>query len=418
MQRVLPIFVGLVVFGLVTFGLLNADNLPPGAYLPIVIGSEDGPTRMPTSIFTSTPTATNTATDAPTNTPTSTPTATNTATPSPTPSLANCGSLPMIISSDTEMTSGCFYRTESENVLIEEGVTLSIPENVEIRFGGYMRVDGTLIAHGTEGKPVRFDGGGIEIRALSGNTSSLRDLIIESVTTSTSSVDGALRVVGAQPELDGITLQGIVGVSLNIGAAQGHTVTFRNGKFIGNKAKAILNERVIFENNYIEGTRSGNVTGAVTANGENIMIRNNTFYNNETVPLFLFGGSEESPIQVIGNVIEGNFGGAIKTGCTDNQDCNVLIQSNHIESNLGSGGFTTTPLIKVSCGNILQDNNFQDNLTNLIIEVRTFSGCDIDATNNWWGTDQAAEIDDLIYDYYDDFELGKVIYEPFSIEPN
>lgn len=45
-------------------------------------------------------------------------------------------------------------------------------------------------------------------------------------------------------------------------------------------------------------------------------------------------------------------------------------------------------------------------------------GAPIDATNNWWGTVITSEIDSLIYDYDDDFTLGKIMYEPFSIEPN
>jgi hypothetical protein len=48
------------------------------------------------------------------------------------------------------------------------------------------------------------------------------------------------------------------------------------------------------------------------------------------------------------------------------------------------------------------------------------SDTDIDISNNWWGTTNQAEINAAIYDYYDDFTLGKVNYSPFltSIEPN
>jgi hypothetical protein len=37
--------------------------------------------------------------------------------------------------------------------------------------------------------------------------------------------------------------------------------------------------------------------------------------------------------------------------------------------------------------------------------------------NNWWGTTDTALISQHIYDYYDDTDLQKVIYQPFATEP-
>lgn len=38
-------------------------------------------------------------------------------------------------------------------------------------------------------------------------------------------------------------------------------------------------------------------------------------------------------------------------------------------------------------------------------------------SNNYWGTTNEEEIDASIYDFYDDFDLGKVQYEPFLTQP-
>jgi len=38
--------------------------------------------------------------------------------------------------------------------------------------------------------------------------------------------------------------------------------------------------------------------------------------------------------------------------------------------------------------------------------------------NNYWGTTNTSEIDQKIYDFYDDFTAGKVIYEPILTVPN
>ena len=42
----------------------------------------------------------------------------------------------------------------------------------------------------------------------------------------------------------------------------------------------------------------------------------------------------------------------------------------------------------------------------------------IDAENNYWGTTTESEIQDAIYDYNDDFELGEVDYTPYPTSPN
>ena len=41
----------------------------------------------------------------------------------------------------------------------------------------------------------------------------------------------------------------------------------------------------------------------------------------------------------------------------------------------------------------------------------------ITATNNWWGTANISEIEELIYDYYDNLDIGEVFFEPFAQAP-
>jgi len=44
-------------------------------------------------------------------------------------------------------------------------------------------------------------------------------------------------------------------------------------------------------------------------------------------------------------------------------------------------------------------------------------GTDVDATYNWWGTTNETVIKEHIYDYYDDYNLGRVLYKPFLVPP-
>jgi parallel beta-helix repeat protein len=71
-------------------------------------------------------------------------------------------------------------------------------------------------------------------------------------------------------------------------------------------------------------------------------------------------------------------------------------------------GVTESPYI-ITNNNIYENMNY-DMLNNVKFQIN--------ATNNWWGTTDTLKIDEKIYDYYDDFEFGKVLYLPILIAPN
>jgi hypothetical protein len=62
--------------------------------------------------------------------------------------------------------------------------------------------------------------------------------------------------------------------------------------------------------------------------------------------------------------------------------------------------------------NVLYNNIFG----NFLYNFQNLGSFDINATNIWWGTTNDAEISQHIYDYYDDYELGKIVYDPFLTE--
>jgi hypothetical protein len=71
------------------------------------------------------------------------------------------------------------------------------------------------------------------------------------------------------------------------------------------------------------------------------------------------------------------------------------------------------------CRTKLNNNNMQfDILPNWFVYMyRGQSGCELDAKENWWGTDSSENIGERIYDYSDDFELPKVVFQPFATKP-
>jgi len=56
---------------------------------------------------------------------------------------------------------------------------------------------------------------------------------------------------------------------------------------------------------------------------------------------------------------------------------------------------------------------------NYIYDIKLYNDVpNVDASNNWWGTTNITLIDEHIYDFYDDFTLGKVNYIPILSVPH
>jgi hypothetical protein len=61
-------------------------------------------------------------------------------------------------------------------------------------------------------------------------------------------------------------------------------------------------------------------------------------------------------------------------------------------------------------------NNIHDNAVYNVLDRIPFD-TDINATYNWWGTINETQIQEDIFDYYDNYTLGKVLYQPYLIAP-
>ena len=117
-------------------------------------------------------------------------------------------------------------------------------------------------------------------------------------------------------------------------------------------------------------------------------IRNNTIANNE---VGIDGGET-----IEGNLIINNIYG-IKGGAE--------IRSNTIVNN--SVG------VQSSFRTLVYNNIYNNSEFN----VRSLSSDNVNATHNWWGTTNTSAIEQTIYDYYEDFNLGKVSFAPILTEP-
>jgi hypothetical protein len=135
---------------------------------------------------------------------------------------------------------------------------------------------------------------------------------------------------------------------------------------------------------------------------------------------------------VEGNIIVNNVWGIsggfpIRNNIVANNKCGItgssIIEGNVIINNeigiVGGTQITTNTIAKNTLGiksgfSTLNYNNIYDNQMN----VNFTSSNNADATYNWWGTTDTDKISQSIYDYKNDFTLGKVNFEPFLTSPN
>lgn len=193
---------------------------------------------------------------------------------------------------------------------------------------------------------------------------------------------------------------------------------------------AIISNNRIYGNYYTY--RSGkydevNVTVATT--GIRVSGENNAYISNNIIS----GGGDgiffdvtRGDDEIVGNTIYGGQGNGIvvsseanliiKENIIDNytvygvsiQDSQAIIQNNTIRNNSGGG-------ILLLANVLVNYNNIQNN-GNASIFLSTSSN--INAQFNWWGTTDQQAINQTIYDFKNDFNLGKVNFTPSLTAPN
>jgi parallel beta-helix repeat protein len=294
-----------------------------------------------------------------------------------------------IINSDTTWTKANSPYNLTGNMAIDKGVTLTIESGVTVNLNKYyIRVNGTLNARGTSTDNIYLNAatdGYIEFTASSTgwNSQTGTGSIIANVVVNT-----ILRTGGSSIMVNNNTIT--KGISLGGGSP-----------IISKNTIAILSDDPQSE-----------ATAIGISNENTALIVDNT----------ISGGFEQATI-VVGNgsptiqrnLISNSYGyggdaGYGQAGIVISGDASPIIKQNTITqcaNGIHVGGSPTPTIV----------NNNIETITsfNLYMGSRTVN---IDASNNWWGTTDTAVIDQKIYDYYDDFNLGKVNYTPLLTAAN
>jgi len=356
-----------------------------------------------------------------------------------------------LISTDTVWTADYTY-VVTGNTLVEQNVTLTIEPGTTVKFsnGCYLRVDGNLQAQGLPDQMILFtsaepdpqvgDWGGIWISERSAGENLLKHCIIEYASEGPG--DPRSSVLINKGHIDNCIIRRNRGRGIVYGNAISLTnstieqnVSFVFTPVIGGTADSVIEGNIVQYNEVRDGGYTG-TAGGIQGGG---IIRANIIRNNAVSAMIAAGGicstttgvglSRAYLIEY--NLIENNsaysygYGGyePIAVG-------GILVSSgaeirfNTIRSNqaLVSSGDLTAGSIGISSDDStrINYNNFQSNFARYEIVVGRFylwEPMDVDASNNWWGTADEDSISEIIYDYYDDWSLGKIIYKPIAATP-
>lgn len=299
----------------------------------------------------------------------------------------------MTTASGTEYVSGLIVTDEfwtsdktyvvTGNILVSEGITLTIEPGTVVKFQDAvtMRIDGKLVAVGTPEKQI---------------------LITSSSNNPTSGLWQGLEFTQKSVAYDSIIEYAQIEFASTAVKANYASPTIRFSKILHNRTGIWCWAQM--ENGFtpvliIDNLIANNDTGIyVQAAFDGIAkINHNRIIDNLT-GIFL---DNVNSSEIIYNLIEGNttgIGGDMGTHT-------ITVISNTITNNSSVGILTH------------MDNVVNNNFVNNPYHIQNTTSQNVNATNNWWETSDTNLIDQHIYDFLDDFNLGTVIYAPILTKP-
>ncbi len=376
-----------------------------------------------------------------------------------------------IISTNTTWTVANSPYIITGNVLVNPNINLTIHPGVNIKFDSkkYLRIDGTIYAVGTASQMIIFtsnqvspkpgDWGGIRFEESS-EKSLLKYCKIEY---------GGGKLVNSNYYGGGIynkaddlkisycffennTADSGGGIA-NSGILELDYCTFKNNLAKG--GGGILNNKgmVTIYHCLISNNQCTNVGGGIGLDGGSAAILDSIIRDN--VCNYLGGGiySYDGPTfisncKITNNTQTGTLSGDGGGGIANSYGGRLTIEFSLINNNSAAGkggGIWTSGKLHVKTTTISNNSNYgihgdsfeytsiiyssitnntaggikgnphkieYSNLDNSNYNLYLLTSSDIDAPNNWWGETDTNLINQSIYDFNDDFELGKVNYLP------
>jgi len=312
-----------------------------------------------------------------------------------------------IIDTNTTWTVENSPYVVTNNILVEVGATLTITPGVMVKFAGnyYIMVKGALKAEGETSSQIVFTTNSSSPspgnwRGIQGSTNSelsFRHSIIQYADTGVEAHDANVRISDSE------VLCNNVGVSF-VNSYEKNTGTIVNNTIRSNDIGVLVN-----------------IGGSV---GGDVKIENNAVMHNRLGVKITLGGYSVN-VTVSQNVISLNTAAGLKVEglfWTGISPYFVNVSLNYITFNdLG----IISDLIQSGAGLwgkfYVEDNDIHSN-TEFNFKIShdyapTHPSADQNASGNYWGTSNTTLIDEGIYDFYDDYTLGRLSYTPILAHP-
>ena len=316
-----------------------------------------------------------------------------------------------LIDQDTAWPQGFEYLITCD-VLVAQDVLLEIKPGVKVKFDGNykLRIDGMLIADGTEDSRITFTGAkkfpskgdwyGIEFKSTSHEDSSITYADIRFASY-------GIRVESnAAPRISHNTFAQISNTAIQVQHSDSD-VTYNeiSGCERGIELTDSPGGSQEYAFNVVTECQYGMFMGWLSSGS--VSIHDNEFSNNQ---FGLYWDDVGAAVDFYDNIIEKNTSYGIYIGYmnsgADVHDIRITDNNIGIYLNNGQDG------IHIYNSQIHSNAEYDVKLGGGFQTAKTFH-----ALENWWGTTDSDEIDAHIWDYKDKYELGHVEYSPLLVEP-
>lgn len=311
-----------------------------------------------------------------------------------------------IISEDTVWTLENSPYILTKHILVQENVSLIIESGVEIRLDGhFIQVDGTLQALGEPERPINIiDSILSEVKILfteksrPWNEEEKTGCLIKFARVEGSSHYGLVKTTsGASPKITNSFLINPAGPALYVTGWSSPSITYCTikswgGVFCFDGAAEIVGN--IIESAYpFLGELVGDGIFVGSWAGTNIE-RNiiHKFRRGLVVGSYMRG--ENTSNSIVANLVTGN-----KVGFS-------FLVTNNI-------GFFVPSRLEIFHNSIYNNTEWD-----VYLNTEPIWDSDVNMTQNWWGTTDLKAIKAKIYDFEQDFRVGRVLVEPFLTEPH
>lgn len=332
---------------------------------------------------------------------------------------------------------------------VEPGVTIQIPSNC------ILQVNGTLVARGTSSEKISFNGGDVSLSEGSSSCiieNTIFDCTNLIVASSATIKDNTLIGRASSESFEAVLITDgapIISNNLIYGAdsQRGMRITGGSPTITKNGIMGMIisegnnMDAVVISHNTIEGGVSLSKSGATITNNLITGFKYVNF-NGDVEALFdlIYDSWLGSGIGITADYtdIQRGVGGVITdnviTGCMDGisvlQGGTTTIERNLIVN-------TTRDALHVSSDAVIRDNTLRNNQRGIVVgnmptvtinnnnledngnySVYLYTGVDVDATSNWWGTTNMQTIENYIWDSTFEPYAGTLNLESILTEPN